>query len=59
MLFRSLLAVVHLDSVIDISEKLKLPAVVSDVASLVVFALIILCVLKFSVWKKQKKAEKR
>lgn len=55
----ALLAVVHLDSVIDISEKLKLPAVVSDVASLVVFALIILCVLKFSVWKKQKKAEKR
>ncbi len=55
----ALLAVVHLDSVIDISEKLKLPAAVSDVASLVVFALIILCVLKFSVWKKQKKAEER
>ncbi len=55
----ALLAVVHLDSVIDISEKLKLPAAGSDGASLVVFALIILCVLKFSVWKKQKKAEER
>lgn len=55
----ALLAVIGVDSVIDISEKLKLPAAVSDVASLVVFALIILCVLKFSVWKKQKKAEER
>lgn len=55
----ALLAVIGVDSVIDISGKLKLPAVVSDVASLVVFALVILCVLKFSVWKKHKKAEER
>lgn len=55
----ALLAVIGVDSAIDISEKLKLPAAVSDAASLVVFALIILCVLKFSVWKKQKKAEER
>lgn len=55
----ALLAVIGVDSAIDISEKLKLPAGVSDAASLVVFALIILCVLKFSVWKKQKKAEER
>lgn len=55
----ALLAVIGVDSAIDISEKLKLPAAVSDATSLVVFALIILCVLKFSVWKKQKKAEER
>lgn len=55
----ALLAVIGVDSAIDISGKLKLPAGVSDAASLVVFALIILCVLKFSVWKKQKKAEER
>lgn len=54
----ALLAVVGVDSVIDISGKLNLPAAVSDIASLVVFALIILCVLKFSVWKKRRKAER-
>lgn len=53
----ALLAVIGVDSAIDISERLELPAGVSDAASLVIFALIILCVLKFSVWKKQKKAE--
>lgn len=55
----ALLAVFGVDSVIDISRKLNLPAPVADIASLVVFALIILCVLKFSIWKKPKKAEEK
>ncbi|MGN1085373.1 MAG: OPT family oligopeptide transporter, partial [Lachnospiraceae bacterium] len=55
----ALLAVFGVGSAIDISGKLGLPAVVSDIASLVVFALIILCVLKFSLWKKNKKAEEK
>lgn len=55
----ALLAVFGIDSAIDISGKLNLPAPVSDIASLVVFALIILCVLKFSIWKKPKKAEEK
>lgn len=50
----ALLAVLGLDKVIDISGLLGLPAWVSNVASLVVFALIILCLLKFSVWKKRR-----
>lgn len=55
----ALLAVFGVDSVIDISGKMNLPAPVADIASLVVFALIILCVLKFSIWKKPKKAEEK
>lgn len=50
----ALLAVFGLDSVIDISGKLNIPQWVSSVGSIVVFALIILCLLKFSVWKKRR-----
>lgn len=50
----ALLAVVGADKVIDISGLLNLPISVGNVASLVVFALIILSLLKFSVWKKRK-----
>lgn len=50
----ALLAIFHLDSAIDISGFLNLPPVMADVLSLVVFALIIVTVLKFSVWKKRK-----
>ena len=50
----ALLAVFGVADVIDISGKLGLPAVVSNIGSLVVFALVILSVLKFSVWKKKK-----
>jgi len=53
----ALLAVFGVADAIDISGKLGLPATVSNIASLVVFALIILCVLKFSIWKKRKKVE--
>ncbi|MBS7370563.1 MAG: OPT/YSL family transporter, partial [Oscillospiraceae bacterium] len=53
----ALLAVFGVDKVIDISGVLGLPAVVSDIGSIVVFGLIILSLLKFSVWKKSKKNE--
>lgn len=50
----ALLAVFNIDKVIDISGMLGLPEVVSSIGSLVVFALVILSLLKFSVWKKRK-----
>ncbi len=49
----AILAVFGVNSVIDISGILNLPAPVANVASLAVFALVILSVLKFSVWKKR------
>ncbi len=48
------LAVFGVGEVIDLSGKLNLPAAASNIGSLVVFALIILCLCKFSVWKKRK-----
>ncbi len=53
-LLLAIFAIFGIDKVIDISKYLNLPPVLSTVASLVVFALIILSVLKFSLWKKQK-----
>lgn len=50
----ALLAVFGLDKVIDISGFLNLPDGVAKAAALVVFGLIILSLLKFSVWKKKK-----
>ncbi len=49
------LAVFGLDKFIDISGILGLPESVSNILSLVVFGLIILSLLKFSIWKKRKK----
>ncbi len=49
----ALLAVFGIDKVLDISGILNLPVSVSNIASLAVFALVILSVLKFSVWKKR------
>ena len=51
----ALLAVFGIDKVLDISGYLNLSPVVSTVAGLAVFGLIILSLLKFSVWKKSKK----
>ena len=48
----ALLAVFGIDSLIDLSG--FVPEAVSNWGSLVVFALVILSVLKFSVWKKRK-----
>ena len=51
----ALFAVFGIDSALNLSEKLGIPAVVSDVGGLVLFGLIILTVLKFTVLKKRNK----
>ena len=48
-------AVVGVDRALDISGLLNLPSAVSNIASLVVFGLMILCLLKFTIWKKRDK----
>ena len=50
----AVLAVFGVGEVIDISGKLNLPTAAANIGSLVVFALIILCLCKFSLWKKRK-----
>ncbi len=47
-------AVVGIDQLFDVSGILNLSSAASTIGSLVVFALIILSVCKFSVWKKRK-----
>ena len=49
----ALLAVFGVDSVIDLSGKLGISPLVSNIGGLVLFAIIIATVLKFSVWKKR------
>ena len=51
----AVLAVVGVDSAVDISGLLNLPSAVSNILSLVVFGLMILCLLKFTIWKKRVK----
>lgn len=51
----ALFAVFGIADAIDISGILNLPPVVSTIASLVVFGLVILSLLKFSLWKKRSK----
>lgn len=51
----ALLAVIGADKIFDLSEKLGIPAAVSDIGGIVLFAVIILTVLKFTVWKKRDK----
>ncbi len=50
----ALLAVFGVGSAIDLSAKLTIPAVVMNVGGLVLFGVIILSVLKFSLWKKRR-----
>ncbi len=49
----AVLAVVGVDKILDISGLLGMSTAVANVASLVVFALVVLSVLKFSIWKKR------
>lgn len=49
----ALLAVFGVDKVIDLSGVLNLSPIASSALSVVVFALVILSVLKFSLWKKR------
>ena len=51
----ALLAVFGVDSALNLSEKFGIPQAVSDLGGLLLFALIILTVLKFTVWKKRDK----
>ncbi len=51
----ALLAVFGLDSALDLSSKLGIPPIVSNIGGLVLLAVIILTVLKFSLWKKRDK----
>ena len=48
-------AVIGINGVIDISGVLNLSAGVANVLSIVVFALMILCLLKFTIWRKRDK----
>ena len=50
----AVLAIAGIDSKIDLSARLGLPSMVSNIGSVVVFALLILCLLKMSIWKKRK-----
>lgn len=47
-------AVFNIDKFIDLSRRFNLPTAVSNIGSLVVFALVILSLLKFSLWRKRK-----
>ena len=49
----ALLAVFGIDSALNLSAKLGIPQVVSDLGGLALFAVIILTVLKFTIWKKR------
>ncbi len=51
----ALLAVFGIDSIFDLSARFGIPAAVADIGGLVLFAIIILTVLKFSIWKKRAK----
>ncbi len=50
----ALLAVVGVDKALDLSGKLGIPQLVSDIGGIVIFAITVLTVLKFSLWKKRK-----
>lgn len=50
----ALLAVFGVNSVIDLSAKLAIPASISNIGGLALFGVIILTLLKFSLWKKRK-----
>lgn len=47
-------AVFNIDKFIDLSSRFNLPTAVSNIGSLVVFALVIMSLLKFSLWRKRK-----
>lgn len=50
----AILAVFGFNSVIDLSARLSIPKMVSDIGGIVLFAIIILTVLKFSLWRKRR-----
>ncbi len=50
----AIFAIFGIDKVIDLSARFNIPAPVSNIGGLVLFGIIILTVLKFSLWKKRK-----
>ena len=50
----AVLAVFGVGEALDLSAKLNLPSAVSNIGSLVVLALVVLSLLKFSLWRKKK-----
>ncbi len=50
----ALLAVFGVDQALDLSGRLGIPAIVSDVGGLVLFVLVVITVLKFSLWRKRR-----
>lgn len=50
----AIFAVLGIDGVINLSGLVALPSPVPELLSLLVFALMILCLLKFTIWKKRK-----
>jgi hypothetical protein len=52
----AVLAIFNFSDTLDLSAKLGLPVWASNVGSLVVFGLVILSLLKFTIWKKDKKS---
>ncbi len=50
----ALLAIFGVDQVIDISKYGNVPEIISTIGSLIVFAFVILSLLKFTIWKKRK-----
>lgn len=52
--FLALFVGIGLDKVVDLSKYISVPAVVSNIGSLALFGLIILLLLKFTIWKKRK-----
>ena len=51
----ALLAVFGVDKMLDLSGVLGIPQIVSDIGGIVLFAVIVLTLLKFSLWKKRDK----
>ena len=50
----AILAIFGLDTVIDLSKYMNVSETVRNIGSLVVFALVVISLLRFSVWKKRK-----
>ena len=50
----AILTIVGVDKIIDVSRFFNLPTYANNILSLIVFGLVILSLLKFSLWKKRK-----
>ena len=51
----AIFAVAGMDGVINLSGLVALPSPIPELLSFLVFALMILCLLKFTIWKKRNK----